>query len=82
MKTTFQVIRASYGKVTNHISTYIDGGFSSEQEAEQYLCSIYHSLLRDLSTSIISCVYNSSEGSFTIETKYCLHQADILCISV
>lgn len=78
MDKIFQVIRASYGKVTNHISTYIDGQFSSEQEAEQYLSNIYHALLRDLSTSVILCVYSPSEGSFTIETKFCIHQADIL----
>lgn len=78
MEKIFHVVRASYGKVTNHISTYIDGSFSSEQEAEQYLCNIYHALLRDLSSFVIACSYSPSEGSFTIETKLCIHQADIL----
>lgn len=78
MEHIYSVIRASYGKVTNHISIFIDGEFSSKQEAEQYLSSIYHAHLRNLSTSVISCVYSPSEGSFTIETKFCIHQADIL----
>lgn len=78
MDTIFNVIRASYGKVTNHVSIYHDGSFISQDEAKQYLSNIYFSLLNDLSTSIISCYISHSEDSFTIETKFCIHQADIL----
>lgn len=77
MDKTFHIVRASYGKTTSHISTYLDGPFDTKEDAQDFLFRIYSSLVTEFSGKILSCGYDFYLDSFTIETKYCIHQAEI-----
>lgn len=77
MEKTYHVVRASYGKATSHISTYLEGPFVTKEDAQDFLFRIYSSLVNEFAGKIVSCSYDFYLDSFTIETNYCIHQAEI-----
>ncbi len=77
MKRSFHIVRASYGKTTSHISTHLDGPFATKQVAQEYLYSAYSSLVTDFAGKVVSCSFDFYLDSYTIETKYCIHEAKI-----
>ncbi len=81
MENRYTIIRVSYGKVTNHIDSSFYGSYTSFCDALSDMTSNYHDLLRDLAKSILSCNIDTRHGSFTIETKYTIHQFDIKSIN-
>lgn len=81
MEYRYSIIRVSYGKVTNHIDSSFYGSYTSLCDALSDLTSYYHDLLRDLHQSVISSTIDTRHGSFTIETKYTIHQFDIHSIN-
>lgn len=81
MEYRYSIIRVSYGKVTNHIDSSFYGSYSSLSDALSDLTTNYHDLLRDLAKSILFCNIDTRHGSFTIETKYSIHQFDIHSIN-
>lgn len=81
MEYRYSIIRVSYGKFTNHIDSSFYGSYSSFADALSDLTTKYHDLLRDLSRSILFCNIDTRHGTFTIETKYSIHQFDIHSIN-
>lgn len=81
MEYLYSIIRVSYCKVTNHIDSSFYGSYTSFADALSDLTTNYHDLLRDLSKSILFCNIDIRHGSFTIETKYTIHQFDIHSIN-
>lgn len=77
MEYRYSIIRVTYGKVTNHIDSSFYGSYSSFSDALSDLTTNYHDLLRELAKSILFCNIDTRHGSFTIETKYSIHQFDI-----
>lgn len=77
MKTSFHIVRASYGKTSSHISTYLDGPYDTKEDAQDFLFRIYSSMVTEFAGKIVSCSYDFYLDSFTIETKYCIHQSNI-----
>lgn len=81
MEYRYSIIRVSYGKVTNHIDSSFYGFYYSLSDALSDLTTNYHDLHRLLTKSVLSCNIDTRHGSFTIETKYCIHQHDIHSIN-
>lgn len=81
MEYLYTIIRVSYGKVTNHIDSSFCGSFTSFCDALSVLTANYHDLLRDLAKSILFSNIDTRHGTFTIETKYSIHQFDIKSIN-
>lgn len=81
MEYLYSIIRVSYGKVTNHIDSSFYGSYTSLCDALSDLNSSYHDLLRDLHQSVLSSIIDTRHGTFTIETKYSIHQFDIHSIN-
>lgn len=81
MEYLYSIIRVSYGKVTNHIDSSFYGSYTSFADALQDLTVNYNELLRNLHLSVISSIIDSRHGTFTIETKYTIHQFDIKSIN-
>lgn len=81
MEYRYSIIRVSYGKVTNHIDSSFYGSYTSFADALQDLTLNYHELLRNLHLSVISSIIDTRHGTFTIETKYSIHQFDIHSIN-
>ena len=77
MEHRYTIIRVSYCKVTNHIVSSLYGSYISFFDAFSDLTPIYHDLVRDLCKDILSCNIDSHTGTFTIETKFSIHQFDI-----
>ena len=77
MEYRYSIIRVSYGKVTNHIDSSFYGSYTSFCDALSDLSTYYHELLRDLHRTVLSSVIDTRHGTFTIETKYSIHQLDI-----
>lgn len=81
MEYRYSIIRVSYGKVTNHIDSSFYGSYTSFCDAVFDLTANYHDLLRDLAKSILFCNIDTRHGTFTIETKYTIHQFQIHSIN-